>query len=344
MKVAELLAERQQNWQELQHLCQEIDTRGTRKNDPRKVARFAALYRAACADLALADAYQLPPQTVEYLHQIVGRAHNQLYRSRSFDYENWVRELFFYVPQRLFHDNCLRLAAVLFFGLFALAFGLGKISPEFCKQLVGEENLQSMEDMYADPIGEGRSLAQSEGMMGFYIQHNTSIGLRCFAAGLLFGVGGLFEIIQNALFLGCVFGHMSNVHPQSEHFFEFVTAHGPFELTAIVLSAAAGMRMGFGLVDTKGYSRRESLHRSAVQAMPSMMAAGLLFAGAAFIEGFVSPSALPYWAKAAVGALSSLLLMFYFVLLGFPREDDEAPDPDAPALGTWEAAMATEDA
>ena len=57
----------------------------------------------------------------------------------------------------------------------------------------------------------------------------------------------------DALFivLGAAFGHMGTVE-QRDNFFQFVTAHGPFELTAIVLSAAAGMRLGFSLVDTHG--------------------------------------------------------------------------------------------
>jgi hypothetical protein len=88
-------------------------------------------------------------------------------------------------------------------------------------------------------------------MAGFYINHNTGIGLRCFAFGLFFGIGGLFAVVFNAASLGTTFGHMARV-PQSENFYEFVTAHSPFEFTAIVLSAAAGMRLGFSVVQTNG--------------------------------------------------------------------------------------------
>ena len=83
--------------------------------------RFAALYRAACADLALADAYQLPPATIEYLHQLVGRAHNQLYRSQALNFRTWFHELFVVVPRRLLADRCLWLAAGVFWGVFLLA-------------------------------------------------------------------------------------------------------------------------------------------------------------------------------------------------------------------------------
>ena len=50
-----------------------------------------------------------------------------------------------------------------------------------------------------------------------------------------------------------------------------------------------------------------------------MGAAMVLFFLAALIEGFLSPSAAPYWIKATVAVLSSGLLMAYFVVLGFPK-------------------------
>ena len=155
-------------------------------------------------------------------------------------------------------------------------------------------------------------------MVGFYIFNNPSIGLRCFAFGLLFGIGGLYITVYNAAFLGASFGYMAT-RPQAENFFHFVTAHGPLELTAIVLSAAAGMRLGFSLVDTRGYGRAASLRLAAGEAMPTMCAATLMFVVAALIEGFLSPSAAPYWVKAGVAILSSAMLMFYFVILGYPR-------------------------
>ncbi len=85
MKVAAILEKRQAQWAELEQLCDSIGkVSRDSESGARTVARFAALYRSACADLALADAYQLPPGTVTYLHRLVGRAHNRLYRSKRF--------------------------------------------------------------------------------------------------------------------------------------------------------------------------------------------------------------------------------------------------------------------
>jgi len=78
MKVALLLEKRRQNWQELEGLCTQLSMASKKKLPAAQVSRFATLYRAACADLALAYAYQLPQNTVQYLHRLVGQAHNQL--------------------------------------------------------------------------------------------------------------------------------------------------------------------------------------------------------------------------------------------------------------------------
>jgi uncharacterized membrane protein SpoIIM required for sporulation len=317
MKVSVLLESRRAQWSELELLCQMLEHRRGRRADAAAIPRFAALYRAACADLALADAYQLPPETIQYLHRLVGNSHNRLYRSRVFDVGAWTHRLLVDVPRQLFADNALRLAFCLFWGGFLLSMLLASTQPGYVETVLDEEMVRQMQSMYSTSLS--RTGQQNFQMTGFYVQHNASIGLQCFAFGLFFGVGGMFITLHNALTLGAVFGFMMN-QPYRGNFFNFVTAHGPFELTAIVLSAAAGMRLGFSLIDTRGLTRGDSLLRAGRQTMPVACAALLLFVLAALIEGFISPSPVPYSYKATVAAFSAAALVFYFIVLGYPRD------------------------
>lgn len=286
------------------------------------ITRFAFLYRAACADLALADSYQLPPNTVSYLHRLVGRAHNQLYRSRNFNYAAWADKLLIDGPQRIFSDRCVQLSFCMFWGVFILSACLAyskALWPQYAEGIMGEGMIEQLETSFAEPI-EGRDPQANFMMAGFYIRHNTSIGLKCFASGILV-IPGLFITIYNAAVLGAAFGYMGRPDvPQGDNFCHFVTAHGPFELTAIILSAGAGLRIGISWMWTHGLTRGASLRRTAQEVMPIVGAAIGLFFLAALIEGFLSPSAAPYWIKAVVAMLSSGVLMFYFVVLGFPRK------------------------
>lgn len=317
MKVSELLNRRREQWSELEKLCREMEGRRLRRSGGAAVARFASLYRAACADLALADAYQLPPELVDYLNLLIGRAHNQLYRSQTFRWREWGHTMFVELPYQLLRDRALWLAMAIFWGTFAVSLLLANQSRRYTEQVVGEAGMAKMQEMYSKPV-EGRDPDSSGLMAGFYVYHNAGIGLRCFAAGLLLGVGGLFATVFNSVQLGAVFGFMLTT-PERTNFMHFVTAHGPFELTAIVFSAAAGMRLGFSLVSTGGLRRLDSLVRAAVEATPMMGAAVLLFSLAAMIEGFVSPSGLPYAVKAGVAVFSTGLLLFYVVGLGLGR-------------------------
>jgi uncharacterized membrane protein SpoIIM required for sporulation len=314
MKVAQLLAERRKGWDELETMCRELERGRARALGAAGLLRFAAAYRSACADLALADAYQLPPPTVQYLHELVGRAHNQLYRSKMFRWREWGNEILFEVPRRLITDRALWLAFAVFWGIFLAALALGVTSREFAEQVVGSETLVSLEQSFSQPV-RGSNANMSGAMNGFYVIHNAGIGLRCFAAGLVLGVGGLFVTVSNALQLGVMFGYMFT-SPARDNFLEFVTAHGPFELTAIVFSAAAGMRLGFSIIATGGLTRIASLRRAVWKAAPTMAVAVILFCLAAIIEAFLSPSPAPYALKAGVAIVSTVLLAGYVFGLG----------------------------
>lgn len=321
MNITDFVKKRQESWNELEKKIESLSKVRLQRN-AKETVEFAALYRAACADLALSSQYRLPQDTVRYLHQLVARAHNILYRSQRFQWRTWGRILFHDVPHRLLTDRYLWLALALFWGSFLGSGFIAFIREDFAVQIAGEDSLEAMEQMYAEPM-TGRDEAQDTQMAGFYIFHNTGIGLRCFAMGLLLGVGSMYELVFNGVFLGTIFGYMATT-PNADHFFEFVTAHCPFELTAVALSAAAGFRMGFSVLDTRGLSRYESLLQQSRQALEVVLVAAVLFIFAAFIEGYVSPSALPYPIKVAVAIGSAILLIVYVVVLGTRGAPDAA--------------------
>ena len=325
MKVGELIEKRQSSWDDLERLCGDMAIRKGRK-DPVMVARFSALYRAACADLALAEAYQLPPNTVDYLHRLVARAHNQMYRSHRFNVRRWYEVIFENTPQLIFNDRCVHICFYLFWGLF-LASGFlayqNQTWPGFAEQVIGEQQMEQFSDMYGN-FG-GRGFGVNSEMLGFYILNNAGIGLQCFVHMLLV-LPGMVTLSYNAVYLGSVFGYMFRPeHGEAGmNFKNFVTAHGPFELTAIILSAGAGLKIGLSWMITNGLNRADSLVKNARDALPIAMTAVMLFIMAAMIEGFISPTSslyMPWWVKGAVAVICSLVLMIYFVVLGYPRVD-----------------------
>lgn len=324
--LAETLHKRKQDWHRLETLLAQVSARRLRGLSGETLLEVSELYRAACADLSMAEQYRLSPEVVSYLHGLVGKAHNTIYRSRRFQFHLWWDVAFRQAPRQIFQDPCVHICAVLFFGLFALSsyFAYNEIAfPGFAEAVVGAEEIESMEEMYAE-VDFGRDLETNLSMVAFYINHNTGIGLKCFAMGILV-IPGVFTTGYNACSLGAVFGYMARGGADGgDNFLEFVTAHGAFELTAIALAAAAGLRIGSGWLFTGGLTRVASLQVRAQEAIPVMAVSAVLFFLAALTEGLLSPSSVPYLFKAMWGIFSSALLMFYFVVLGYPTEESSA--------------------
>ena len=106
-------------------------------------------------------------------------------------------------------------------------------------------------------------------MFGFYIRNNIGVAFQCFAGGLFAGVGSLFFLAYNGAFAGALAGYLTE-RGLSRTFYSFVATHSAFELTAIVLAGAAGLRIGHALL-APGRSTRRS--RSSIAARDSGRAA-----------------------------------------------------------------------
>ncbi|MBA63461.1 MAG: hypothetical protein CMJ76_13980 [Planctomycetaceae bacterium] len=327
MKVADLLLQRQQQWQELELLCDLVSNRRVASITAEKLSTFASLYRSACADLALADSYNLPPETVEYLHRLVGRAHSRLYRSRRFQFRAWFHVLVFDVPRRILCDGCVQFMFIFFYGTFLLSAYLAyetEMFPNYHVDIITQEQIWSLEEMYSTSVADERGFGAGGMAAGFYANHNTGIGLSCFVTGILI-IPGLLVTLFNSAFLGATFGYMAREDvPMTDNFVEFVTAHGPFELTAIVLAAAAGLRLGIAWVKTNGLSRGASLRKSGVESMPIMGVSIVFFFLAALIEGFISPSTLPYNFKLTICITSAVFIIVYLIGFGLFKGERHA--------------------
>lgn len=324
--LAETLQKRRAEWYRLEKLTEQLGTGSLKGVSGIKIAELSELYRSACADLAMEEQYRLSPEISIYLHGLVAKAHNTLYRSRKFQYGEWFDVVFREAPQQIFRDRCVHLCTILFFGLFSLSAYLAynkEAFPGFAEKVVGDEGIIAVENMYAEMDLE-RGLDSNVQAVAGYIQHNTGIGLTCFALGPLI-IPGFIATAFNASYLGAIFGYMARPGVEGgDNFLNFVTAHGPFELTAIALAAASGLRIGSGWLFTGGLSRTASLQLRAQEALPVMAASGVLFCLAAVTEGMISPTNLPYLFKACWAMFSSFVLMFYFVVLGYPTEQTGA--------------------
>ncbi len=157
--LAETIIKRRADWDRLEEVLGKVAA-GPNKRSGALVLELSELYRRACADLAMAEQYQLSPSMVDYLHALVGRAHNQLYASRSFRYHEWLDLAFRYVPREIYRDTCIQVVGVLFFGLFCLSAFLAyneERFPMFAEKVLGPSRSSSWKAVLHSRWGASRA-------------------------------------------------------------------------------------------------------------------------------------------------------------------------------------------
>jgi uncharacterized membrane protein SpoIIM required for sporulation len=313
------ISQREKFWDEF-----EAVVRGGKNNLRKKASWFPQGYRELTGDLNTAKAHGFDPFIIERLNSLVLEGSQILYASRSLSLKAVADFAFVSFPQAVRSQwRSLAAAMLLFYGL-AFFFGILCVrNPSMVFLLLGEDKIQGLEEMY-DPASihylEPRDVSSDADMFGFYIYNNISIAFRTFAGGILGGLGSIVLLCFNGVFLGAAAAHIINAG-FGETFFPFIIGHSSFELTAICLSAQAGLLLGYRFFVTGGISRSASVKLAGKTALPIIAGAACMLVVAACVEAFWSSRfATPAYVRYGAGAAGWVLLAFYFVFIG--RKND----------------------
>jgi uncharacterized membrane protein SpoIIM required for sporulation len=246
--------------------------------------------------------------------------HQLIYHRREFGLGWFKQFVAIEFPRAVHAHRRYVIAALLTFALPTLIVGLLVYRwPELILSVVSSETAASFQDMYspsAASIGRVRDASTDWVMFGFYIRNNISVAFQCFAGGLFAGLGTLFFLAYNGVFSGALAGYLTD-RGLASTFYSFVVTHSAFELTAIVLAGAAGLRIGHALVAPGRLARRESLIVATRGVSPIIYGVVGLLVIAAVIEAFWSSSRwLPHAVKYGVAAACWTAVLGYLVLQG----------------------------
>jgi len=286
-------------------------------------ALLAERYRRVCEHLALAQSRAYPIHLVARLEKLAGDAHQLIYRKQDYGLAQFARLLTTDLPRGVRAQGHYVLLGLLLFVLpLAASFLLAWQGPDFALRMLDAGQLREYEGMYSDgkqAVGRGLDGGGDWSMFGFYILHNVGIGFSCFGSGILAGVGSAFTLLFNGLAIGTVAGHLTRVG-LGHNFWPFVVTHSAFELTGIVLSGAAGLRLGVGWLAPGRLGRLEALKFSARAAMPLVYAAFFLLVVAAAFEGFWSAAVwITPTVKYTVASVCWALVASWLCLMGRQR-------------------------
>ncbi len=317
MTEKQFISLRAPKWKEFEKILAERPKRRLRRGLHETIT-FPRTYRNICRDLNDARAERYSLALIERLNRLVLMGHHLLYGSRV---ESPWRAVTFFTAEfpravRRFGKAVL-LCHLLFYSIVGLTWLFALHSQDRASLVLGRNTAQSLLEMY-DPTSphflKPRDVQTDANMFGYYIANNVSIGFRTFAGGALAGLGSLFLLAYNALFLGAAIA-LIDAAGFDGTFFPFIIGHSAFELTAVIIFALSGFLLGKALLMPGRFSRTEALRRTGGEVLPLVGGAAVFLFFAASIEAFWSSHIMDSWIKYAVGS-AVWITVFLFLRFG----------------------------
>lgn len=310
----------QGEWQELEQSLRQLRTGSRKEQAAISGTHMAKLYRSACEHLALARTRAYPTHLTDRLDQITADAHQVIYQRREFALAGLKALIMVDIPRAVRAQAIYVWIAATLFVVPTLVLGvLVYLRPELILSVVDAATTADFINMYSpdtESIGRTRNADTDWTMFGYYVRHNVGIAFQCFGGGLLLGVGSLFFMAYNGVVFGAVAGYLTE-RGLASTFYSFVVTHAAFELTAIVLSGAAGLRLGHSILAPRHATRMQSLVTASKESVVIMYGAAGMLLIAAVIEAFWSSATwIPAVVKYSVAAICWTAVFSYLIFAG----------------------------
>jgi uncharacterized membrane protein SpoIIM required for sporulation len=319
MTPARFLEARAGAWDRLEAIVSKTSKKGVRALTDKELHELTRLYPAVAVDVARARMYNIDPTTQKRINQLAISAHGLLYRRKNVRKLQAIWGFFRNGYPRLFRRlwPYVALAMVLFTIGILGAYVSTILKPSNAYLFVPGQLDLTDEDpgVSSKDISERFRRIPKPPMAAGIMANNISVAFNAFALGITAGVGTCYVVIFNAMMLGGFAGHFSN-HGLTYEFWSFIAPHGILEIFAILVSAAAGLRLGLSLAIPGQLKRSASLRVGAHEAVLLVLGTIPMFIIAGIIEGFITPSYIPGIFKIVLGVAVAFTTISYLVLVG----------------------------
>ena len=193
------------------------------------------------------------------------------------------------------------------------------------------------------PPAEAKALVQQQ-FKGYYTANpaasfaaqvwtnNVWVAAQALIYGILLGIPTVLVLLENAVNVGVDGGYLL-AHGKGVLFFSLILPHGMLELSAVFLAGAAGLRLGWTVIDPGSRRRGQALAQEGRAMITITLGLIVVLGISGLIEAFVTPSSLPTWARITIGAVAVSAFVGYAlglgrraVAAGVTGDIQEAPD------------------
>jgi uncharacterized membrane protein SpoIIM required for sporulation len=298
-------------WERLETLLGRART--PRRLTGAEVDELVDLYQRTATHLSVVRSGGPDPALIGRLSSLVARARGVVAGGRAPVWRDTTRFLREDFPAVCYRTRWWWLGAMAGFLVVAVSYGLfvanskaaqlAVAPPEVVRRLVEHE----FADYYSS--NPARDFASQ------VFTNNVYVSAQAILFGVLLGLPVLFVLYQNALNVGVAGGLMA-ANGRTGEFFGLILPHGLLELTAVFVACGLGLKLGWTVIDPGGRTRAQALAEEGRTLVVGALGLAVVLFVSGCIEGFVTPSGLPTWARIAIGVLAEVAFLAWVFVFG----------------------------
>lgn len=306
MDLDAYVAARHDAWRRLEVLVAQ------RRHTSAEADELLRLYTEVSTDLSTVRSVNPDPTLVRYLSSLLSRARIHTAGARSGSWSALGRFLTTTFPAALYRMRWWWIATALACVVFAFAVGgYAYLNPEVYTSQLTPRQIDAY--VHTDFENYYSEFPHQEFAILVWV-NNAWVAAQAIAFGVV-GVPVLYVLFQNMVGVG-VAGALMAEHDRLDLFFGLILPHGLLELTAIFVAGGVGLRLFWSWIEPGSLTRLQSFAREGRAVIGVALGLVLVFFVSGVIEGFVTPSALPTWARITIGVLAELAFLAYVFVLG----------------------------
>jgi uncharacterized membrane protein SpoIIM required for sporulation len=270
------------------------------------------LYQVTSAHLSLLRSTGPESGLSASLSASLAQARTRFTGARSNFMEDLAQFFVLALPAALYRIRWLTVACGAAFCLvgFAYALWIGT-SPEALRAVASEAEVQRyVTEDFIDYYSENPAAS----FAGAVWTNNAWISAQAVALGIT-GFWVPMILFTNAQGVGVAAGMFAAVG-KTDVFFSYILPHGLMELTAVFVACAAGLRIFWAMVSPGARTRSRAVAAEGRSMITVALGLVLVLFVSGLVEGFVTPSTLPVWAKISIGAAVLAAYWLYVLVCG----------------------------
>jgi uncharacterized membrane protein SpoIIM required for sporulation len=306
MDIDALSAARGERWARLGQLSKGRTLTGAEADE------MTRLFQQTAGDLAAVQSSAPEPGLVSRLSILLATARVWMTGAHTPSFSDFTRVITRELPAALYRARwwCVGVAAA--FLVLAVITAIHTLGTPDALNLVGTSQERAA---YAQHEFESYYSTYDGGSFAARVwTNNWTIAAACIGLGIT-GFFPVWAIYQNAVSVGVVAAVMAE-HGMLDIFFQLISPHGLLELSAVITSAAVGLRLFWTMLVPGARARGRALAEEGRAAMTIALGLVVVLLAAGLTEAFVTPSRLPWAVKDVFGVVLVTAFWVYVFVVG----------------------------